>query len=223
MRIVLPTGTPAILAVPASGAAPDAGLVVACDIWGLRPLFDELCQRLADEQGWAVCCPEPFPGRHDLGSDIDARFAAVSGLVDDAVLGDLEAAGAATGQPAGHQSLIGFCMGGMYALKAAGLGRFRRVVAFYGMIRVPPAWRGVGQGEPLAALDRPGCSPTMAVIGELDPYTPPEDVAELERRGVVVARYPNAEHGFVHDPARPSHRSDDAADAWARAIAFLRS
>jgi dienelactone hydrolase len=39
--------------------------------------------------------------------------------------------------------------------------------------------------------------------------------------GVEVVRYEGAEHGFVHDPARPTHRPADAADAWARALAFL--
>ena len=38
---------------------------------------------------------------------------------------------------------------------------------------------------------------------------------------VTVVRYPDAEHGFVHDPDRPAHRPDDAADAWRRAVAFL--
>ena len=36
-----------------------------------------------------------------------------------------------------------------------------------------------------------------------------------------MVRYPSAEHGFVHDPDRPAHRADDAADAWRRAIAFF--
>ena len=54
--------------------------------------------------------------------------------------------------------LIGFCMGGMYALKAAGLGRFARVVSFYGMIRVPRRWTSEGQGQPLKYLARPGAS-----------------------------------------------------------------
>ena len=39
-------------------------------------------------------------------------------------------------------------MGGMYALKSAAAGRFDRVVGFYGMIRVPDAWSGPGQGQP---------------------------------------------------------------------------
>jgi carboxymethylenebutenolidase len=38
---------------------------------------------------------------------------------------------------------------------------------------------------------------------------------------VTVVRYDGADHGFVHDPSRPTHRADDAADAWDRALAFL--
>ena len=30
-----------------------------------------------------------------------------------------------------------------------------------------------------------------------------------------------AEHGFIHAPERPTHRADDAADAWRRVLAFL--
>ena len=77
--------------------------------------------------------------------------------------------------------LIGFCMGGMYAFKAAGLRRFDRIASFYGMIRVPEAWQGAGQEEPLQYLARPGASPVLAIIGEKDHYTPPDDVAELEK------------------------------------------
>ncbi len=216
MRIELPSGTPAELVQPSGEAS--LGLVIAPDIFGLRPLYDDLCARLSAEHGWAVCAAEPFPGR-TLG-DVDERFAAVRNLDDDRVLGDLVAAGAAT--KCSTVSLIGFCMGGMYALKAAGLSHFHRVVTFYGMIRIPPAWRGHGVAEPLDKLANPLASPTMAIIGEQDPYTPPEDVTALEQQTrVTVVRYPEAEHGFVHDPDRPSHRAEDAADAWQKAITFL--
>jgi carboxymethylenebutenolidase len=63
----------------------------------------------------------------------------------------------------------------------------------------------------------------MAVIGAEDPYTPPEDVEALRAAGAEIVVYPEASHGFVHDPSRPAHRADDAADAWARCLAFLRS
>ncbi len=62
----------------------------------------------------------------------------------------------------------------------------------------------------------------LAIVGGRDPYTPPADVEAL--RGlpdVTVVVYRDAEHGFVHDPTRPTHRAEDAADAWRRAVEFL--
>jgi carboxymethylenebutenolidase len=61
----------------------------------------------------------------------------------------------------------------------------------------------------------------MAIIGTDDHYTPPDDVEALTATGVQVVSYEGAEHGFVHDPTRPSHRADDAADAWARLHSHL--
>ena len=120
-------------------------------------------------------------------------------------------------------SVIGFCMGGMYTLKAAGTGRFRKAAAFYGMIRVPEQWQSPTNGEPLDALASPDRCPTMAIVGTEDPWTPPADVDALEAAGVDVVRYQGADHGFVHDPSRPAHRADDAADAWSRVLTFLSS
>jgi carboxymethylenebutenolidase len=216
MRITLPSGTPAELVRP--DGEPRGGVVIAPDIFGLRPLFDELAARIAAEHQVVVCAVEPFPD-HDLPQDVQARYAVVGAKDDDASLRDLLEGAEATGSE--RVGLIGFCLGGMYAFKAAGLGRFDRVVSFYGMIRVPEAWHGPGQNEPLEYLARPNASPVLAVIGEQDPYTPPADVAALEFAGATVARYPDAEHGFVHDASRPAHRADDAADAWARCWSFL--
>ncbi|MHB8669716.1 MAG: dienelactone hydrolase family protein [Acidimicrobiales bacterium] len=219
-RIALPSGTPAFLARPDGAQPSGSGLVVMPDIGGLRPLFEELCERLAAEQGWATCCPEPFPGREHLS--VEQRLAhGVAALEDSRVLGDVVAAADVTG--CARVGIIGFCMGGMYTLKAAGTGRFSRAVAFYGMIRVPETWAGPGQGEPLDALALPSACPTLAVIGGRDPWTPPDDVAALRDLGATIAHYPEADHGFVHDPGRPSHRPADAADAWRRALEFLRA
>lgn len=215
MRITLPSGTPAELVSP--GTEPTMGLVLLPDIGGLRPLFDGHCAHLANENGWAVCAPEPFPGNED--KPIDWRLSHVSSLQDDDVLADIVAAADATG--CGTVGIIGFCMGGMYALKAAGTGRFHRAVSFYGMIRTPEQWRGGGQGDPLNAVRLPGACPVMAVIGTVDPWTPAPDVDALEAVGAAVVRYEGADHGFVHDPDRPAHRSADAADAWSRALTFL--
>jgi carboxymethylenebutenolidase len=220
MRVTLATGTPAELALP-EGGSPSLGVVLHPDIGGLRPLFDDLCARLAADNGWAVCAPEPFPGQESMA--LEERMAAAAALDDETHLADLlAAADLLADRGAERLAVMGFCMGGMYAFKAAGTGRFDKAVSFYGMIRVPENWRGSGQGEPLQALMQPGACDVLAIIGGRDPYTPPEDVASLRALGnVTVAEYPEGEHGFVHDPSRPAHRPDDAADAWARTLAFL--
>ncbi len=221
MRVRLPSGTPAELALPSD--APTMALVLAPDVMGLRPLFDDLCARLAREQGWAVCAPEPFPGHEDYS--IEERFAYMPDVTDDQRLGDLQAAADLLAERTGlaQASILGFCMGGMYTLKAAGTGRFERAVAFYGMVTVPEAWKGDGHGEPLDWLAKPSPTRVLALVGGRDTMIPPEDVAALRALGdrVELVYYPDAEHGFAHDPARPAHRPDDAADAWARTIAFL--
>jgi carboxymethylenebutenolidase len=92
------------------------------------------------------------------------------------------------------------------------------------MIRVPEPWRGGDVVEPLAALAEPEASRTLAIVGGRDIWAPADDVEALRSAGgdrVEVVVYPEAEHGFVHDPARPAHRPDDAADAWRRVVAFL--
>jgi dienelactone hydrolase len=220
MRIELPSGTPAELAEPEG--SPSRGLVIACDIGGLRPLFDELAASLARDHRWAVCAPEPFPGRQSMA--LEDRMAAMAGLSDEAQLGDLVAAAEhLSGLGAEPVGVIGFCMGGMYAMKAAALGRFDRAVSFYGMIRIPEAWRGgeADQAEPLDAVRAPGAAPVLALCGTEDPWLPAADIDELEAAGATVVRYEGAEHGFAHDPSRPAHRPDDAADAWRRAVEFL--
>jgi carboxymethylenebutenolidase len=216
MRITLSSGTPAELARPDGTAA--RGLVVVPDIGSLRPLFDDHVARLATENGWVVCAFDVWGGRDDLPT-LDDRLAAGGTLDDERVLGDAVAAADATGvEPVG---VVGFCMGGMYALKAAGTGRFARAASFYGMARVPEMWRSPTQGEPLDALARPGASPAIEIAGTADPWLPADDLMALEAAGVEVVRYEGADHGFAHDPARPGHRPADAADAWRRVIAHL--
>ena len=214
MRIELSTGTPAEL-VRVEDA--DRGLVLIPDLMGLRPLFDDHVTRLAAEQGWTVCAPQVFAGREHLVAE--ERMAAVGELVDDQVLADVVAAADAT--ECETVVLTGFCMGGMYTIKAAVTGRFHRAAAFYGMIRLPEHWKGPGQGEPLELLAAGDPCPLLAIIGTEDPFTPPDDVAALEAAGAVTVVYEGADHGFVHDPDRPAHRADDAADAWHHVIEFL--
>jgi len=214
MRTELASGSPAELVRGGSGR----GVALWPDIGGLRPLFDDLCARMSADFGWTVCAVEPFPGRESM--TLEQRFAAMAELDDSEMLALIAEAADATGCE--RVAVIGFCMGGMYALKAASTGRFDAAVSFYGMIRVPETWHGPRQQDAIELL-RQAESPArvLAIIGGADPYTPERDVDDLEAWGAEVVRYRDAEHGFVHDPSRPAYRPDDADDAWRRASAFL--
>jgi len=221
MRVDLPSGTPAELVLPERDVT--RALVIAPDVMGLRPLFDEMAARLASEQGWAVVAVEPFPGSIGdlaLPDRLEHRID-TERLTTDLQLG-ADLAQERTG--AAKVGILGFCMGGMNVFRAAGTGRFRRAVAFYGMIRPPAPWSAAGN-DPLDTLARAECCPVLAILGGADHFTPPGDIADLEAVGdhVTTQVYDGAEHGFVHDASRPAHRADDAADAWRRTIDFLRA
>lgn len=212
-RITLPSGTPAVLALP--DGVPTRGVVVAPDINGLRDLYDAVAADLAARHGWAVCVVELFPGREHLSWDERME----TPLDVDRVVADLVEGADATG--ADPVAVIGFCRGGLHVYQAAASGRFDRGVSFYGMIRIPPEW-APGKGEPLETLARPEACPVLSIVGGRDPYTPPDDVEALRQLpNVEVVVYPEADHGFVHQPHAASHRPDDAADAWERTARFL--
>jgi carboxymethylenebutenolidase len=206
---------------------PTSGIVLHPDLMGLRPLFDDLCRRLATH-GFAVVAPEPF-GRaaaEDV-AEVAQRMAVAKDLDDDLQIGDLEAAAdyLVIHDDVSQIAVMGFCMGGMQVLKAAATGRFDRAVAFYGMIVPPEGWKGAKTRLPLdTAAD---VCPTLAIFGGKDEYTPEADINALRaawanRPDCEIVVYDDAEHGFVHAPERPAHRADDAADAWRRALEFLQ-
>ena len=217
MRTTLSTGTTAeIHHVP---SAP-IGLVVHPDMFGLRPLFDDHVRRFAEEWGLSTVAIDPFPHLSPEATP-EERFAAMPARRDADVFDDLRAAAELTG--CSTVRMIGFCMGGMYAFKAAASGIFDRIVSVYGMIALPEAWHGPEQGEPLELLAAGDAASVLAILGGRDVWTPEADIVRLRETDVTVAFYPEGEHGFAHDPSRPTHRADDAKDAFVRARNWLTS
>ena len=214
MREHLPSGTQIeVVEVPES----TTGLVLIPDIWGMRPLFDELAARLAKEWNVSVAVVEPFPDAP--GETIENRFAAVPKLDDTRLLDDLDAAAKRLGRS--RNVLMGFCMGGMYCFKASARDTFAKIASFYGIIVLPENWQGPGQREPIQHMAAGHPERVLAIIGGKDPWTPRLDVEKLIDLRVKVALYPEADHGFVHDPARPSYRPADATNALAKARDWL--
>jgi carboxymethylenebutenolidase len=219
------TGVPAIHAAPGGAST---GVVLHPDIMGIRPLFDDLCRRLA-MHGYAVVSPEPFVRAPDdvrAAEEPQARMGYVAQLDDDLQVADLVASADWLDEHDGVERvhIMGFCLGGMQTFKAAATGRFDRAVAFYGMIRLPEDWRGPRVHEPLDTIA--DVCPTLAIFGSEDAMTPEADIDALreawrDRDDCEIVVYEDAEHGFVHAPERPAHRADDAADAWRRTLAWL--
>jgi carboxymethylenebutenolidase len=186
-----------------------------------------MARRLATH-GLAVCVIEPFAGAPDAAvASVEARLAYVKEL-DDTQQMDVLAAAAdvlVVDDDVNRVSVLGFCMGGHYAFKAASIDRFDAAVSFYGMVRAPEAWNGHGHRiDPLSVAAT--MVPTLAYFGSNDPWTPAADIEALRaawsgRADCEIVVVEGAEHGFVHDPDRDVHRADDAADAWAHALRWV--
>jgi dienelactone hydrolase len=207
---------------------PVAGVVLHPDMGGLRPLFEDMAQRLATH-GLAVVTFEQFAAQPEsVRSSVEQRMAHVGNLQDDQQL-EIFAAAAdllVVDDDVARVSIIGFCMGGHYVFKAASTDRFDAAVAFYGMLRTPDGWAGTGHRvEPLEVASQ--MVPTLAFFGTADPWTPAADIDALreawnDRNDCEIVLVEGAEHGFVHDPERPVHRADAAAAAWEKTLAWVK-
>lgn len=228
----LENGTAISFAVPQNPNS--KALVLIPDVFGLRDLVDETIVKIASK-GTTVIAVEPFSRLSDNPELLsrDEKLSRVNELSDDKQLGDLGQIKEKLTNDYGctQVGLIGFCIGGMYAFKSAGLGIFDSVVSCYGMITLPQAWKGPGQKEPLEYLKSESSSRVLAIIGQDDkPFAKDEDLDLLKnlfsagRHGEMGSRveiFKDCDHAFMHDPNREEHRFEDAKRAWVMAYEFL--
>ena len=217
---------PAYRAVP-SGEGPWPALVLVHEVFGLDDEMRRHADRLAS-MGYLVVVPDLLArGRRVVC--LAQTFRALRrgrGRAFD----DIEAARARVlGDPrcSGSVGVIGFCLGGGFALILAGLPGWDAAVVNYGAL---PA--------DLAALD--GACPVVASYGKRDLYLKGAASAleaALTERGVEhdVEEYPSAGHAFlnVHTESpwyatpitrlvmRVGHDPASADDAWRRIGDFL--
>ncbi len=209
------------------------GVVLVPDVRGLYAHYRELACRLADE-GFAVLAVDLYrrEGPPKIESPADA-LQWIRELPDPRVLGDLqEAVDFLVGLPevdGRDVGVVGFCMGGQYALLAACECRgLSACVAFYGMLAyekgLDPAKK---PRSPLDALVDLSC-PVLGLYGADDALIPVSDVRRLEE-GLArlphpsqVVLYPGAGHAFMNDTRPDAFRPAVARDAWQRMVGFLR-
>jgi carboxymethylenebutenolidase len=212
---------------------PRPGVVIIPDVWGVSDLYRRVAERLANE-GFATLVVDQYryTGREGLTPASVLPF--IAGLADGDVLRAvqeaIDALAASPGVAGRKVGLVGFCMGGQYALLAACTCRGLSAVApFYGMVRyeagLDPAKK---PRQPLDAIRDLSC-PLLGLYGAEDALIPVADVEELKRRlaqtrhAHEVRLYPGAGHAFLNDTRPDAYRPEAAADAWSRLVPFLRS
>jgi carboxymethylenebutenolidase len=219
----------AYAAGPDAGPAP--GLILIPDVRGVSDHYRDVARRFAAE-GFFTLAVDLYSreGPPDL-PDMAAVFRWIRDLPDGRVLDDLAAAVAHLGQrreTAGAPiGITGFCMGGQYALMAAcTVPGIAACLSWYGMLRYAER----SDRKPASPLDlapRLAC-PYLGLFGADDALISQADVDELRRiltaagKTFEIRTYPGAGHAFFNDTRLDAYRPEAAADAWPRAVGFLR-
>lgn len=231
-RLTVPGGGIQCLVASPDSYAVRPAVIVLHEVFGVDEHMRELCRRLA-RAGYVALLPDLHgrtggPGKLE---DLTAIRAAAASLGDAQVLGDI---GACLDRlrtlPAVRDdrvAVLGYCLGGAFAIQAAGVfrARLRAAIAFYGRVRL----RELGPEKPRHPSDAlaGGCCPVQGHFGEEDQGIPLTEVAALRARlgqlnpESAVYTYPGAGHGFFDDTRNSFHR-EAAERSWGRATAFLQ-
>ena len=192
-------------------------VVVIQEWWGLVPHIEDVVERFAKE-GFLAIAPDLYHGNTAKSPDEAQRM--LMELDVERAEREIAAAGESLlSRPectSKKYGVIGFCMGGALAQYVASKeAKAGAAVSFYGGFKkVVIDWNGLS-------------APILLIYGEDDKGVPAEQGRELEKKlkqlgkNVEVKTYPGANHAFFNDTGR-NYKPDAAADAWRRAVAFLR-
>jgi len=218
------------LALPDEGPSP--GVVMIPDVWGLSPLYRELAQRLAADD-FAVLAIDPYrktgaPELTDMASVMAWIRELSDPLVQETVQDAVDALASDSAVAGRKVGVVGFCMGGQYALLAAcGCTGLSACAPFYGMLRYEEGLDPTRKPRsPLEALADLSC-PLLGLYGEEDPIIPVANVRALEEGLATIGQpaevhlYAGAGHAFMNTSRPEMYRAEAAADAWQRLVPFL--
>lgn len=208
---------------------PTSAVILLHEAWGVTPYTEHVADDLA-KAGHHVVAPDLLhrdPEPHPIAyGDLERLLPAVERMSDDDVLEDLAAARealVADGWSDASTGVVGFCLGGRMAFLAALTWPFGSVVSFYPGGIVTASFPNL---PPLLARAQTLRSPWLGIFGDEDETIPVADVERLRRTltsadpSVEIVRYAGAAHAF-HNDRRDGHAPEAAADAWARALAWL--
>jgi carboxymethylenebutenolidase len=205
----------AFVAEPADDGARPAVIVVQ-EWWGLNDHIRDVARRFARE-GYFAIAPDLYSRQgHKVATEPNLAEELMSGLKKEDGVADLrttlEWMRAQKQTQSARIGIIGFCMGGSYALLLPCETRELSAAApFYGEIPLD---------EKLKNLS----CPILYVYGENDGWIQRKDVerlaAALKKFGKQgeVKIYPGCSHGFFNDTRPDVYRPTEAKDAWERTL-----
>lgn len=199
------------------GKGKHPAIIVIQEWWGLNDWIREQADRFA-KQGYVALAPDLYRGKST--SDPAVAHELMRGLPQDRAMADLKGAfrylASRKDVDPSRIGVIGWCMGGGYALQLAiAEPRVAAAVINYGQLVTDPA---------TIAKIRP---PILGNFGGDDRGIPPEDVrafdAALKKAGKSsdIKIYEGAGHGFMNPNNKGGFVKSAADDAWSRLDAFF--
>ncbi len=212
-QLVTAEGTPLRGLLDDSAGASAPAVIVIHEWWGLNEQVRGMVRRLAAD-GFCAFAVDLFDGK--VAKDGAEASAFAQALDAKRALSDLHAAvQALLPRSGGRVGVVGFCMGGAYALAtAAHKPEVKAAVAFYG---IP---------SPEVADVRRIRGKVLGHYASRDTFVSPERVDALEgtlRDAKVTAtlyRY-QADHAFANEKRPEVYAPEAAKLAWTRTLAFL--
>lgn len=205
------------LAEPAGTGAHPA-IVVIQEWWGLNDWIRQQADRFAKE-GYVALAPDLYRGKST--SDPNEAHELMRGLPEDRAMADLKGAfeylASRKNVDAKRIAVIGWCMGGGYALmlgidepKLAGM-----VINYGHLVTDPKTIRSI----------KP---PILGNFGAEDRGIPPADVRAFESalkqdgKRADIKIYSGAGHGFMNPNNKDGYVATATEDAWSRIDRFLK-
>jgi carboxymethylenebutenolidase len=195
------------------------------EIFGLNAHIQAVTRDVA-ALGYVAVAVDFLDGRVFDYGDLAGARAAFAGQTDETMLADVDAAwahGATAHAAPDARAVLGFCMGGRLAYRAACDRPVRAAVCYYGGgIAVDARPFGPPPVERTAGIS----GGVLLHFGARDPFIPMDrvqyiaDTLRQEARDHALALYPGVGHGF-HCPDRADFDAVASVRAWGLTAAFL--
>ncbi|MEP6569190.1 MAG: dienelactone hydrolase family protein [Acidobacteriota bacterium] len=193
---------------------PTSAVILIQEYWGLNNHIRDLAARYANE-GFLCVAPDLYRGKLAKDSKEASQFMQALPIADGIEIIRQTIAETKRNYNVQKVGLTGYCMGGIFALRAACLlSDIAAAAPFYGDIPEEDVLKRLGV-------------PTLFIAGRRDAWINPEKVNRLIEAArkydlpLEVVTY-DADHAFFNDTRPEVYDAEAAADAWRRVLELFR-